>query len=173
MANENTSELAKQPYPIVSKIAYEESFKSKPYQIKGEGAQTIGYGHYLDNPQNYVLLAQQLGIKDPLALTEEEGKKLLAYDISVRQKEMDLMYPETKPLLKNIMMNERFRWSPKGFDKMYGEELKNNDVEGLKNKLTQVGKIAQAKKLGGVAKRAFRINADLGVYQRGDIPWQE
>lgn len=173
MVNGYTEELTKQPYPIVSKIAFEESFKPTPYQIKGEGAQTIGYGHYLDNLEAYFSLTQQLGIKDPLELTEEEGEKLLAYDISIRQKEMDEMYPNTLPLLKDIMMNERFRWSVGGFDKMYGEELKKNDIEGLKNKLTQVGKIAREKKLGGVAKRAFRINADLGVYQRGDHIWQE
>lgn len=162
-----TDELAKQPYPIVSKIASEEAFKAQPYNIKGEPYNTIGYGHYIDNSQAYLALTKSLGIQDPYNLKEEEGKKLLSYDIAIRQKEMDALYPEADPLLKQIMLNERFRWSAQGFDKMYGKEIKSNDVEGLKAKLTQVGKVAKAKKLGGVTKRVFRINADLNAFLGG------
>lgn len=153
------------PSELTKQLMNYEGYRSRPYRLGKESSQTIGYGHYLDNPSDYATLADKLEFKDKNNLSKSEALTLLMHDVQIRRNEMQSMYPDTDPELLEIMGIERFRWSPEGFDKMYGNALRRGDVNELKRVLSIVGDKAKRDKMGGVSKRTNDVIAQLNKYK--------
>ena len=173
MVGEYTKELSKTPYPIMEILADREGSNPKRYKLPGEQFDTIGRGHYIDNEDAYTQLTTSLGIKDKENLLPEEIEKLFAHDVNLRWQDMNKKYPTTKPLIKKIMLDERFRWSPGGFDKAYGKELSENDIDGLQKKLDIEMNRKEYSKLPGVKIRLLDIKRELQMIKEGKSIWQD
>ena len=106
----------------------DEDYRKNRYRSKGESADTIGYGHFINNKEKYYKLANDLGIKDPENPSEPEAKRLFNHDFDIRREEIEKIYPKTSSKLLDIMTNKKLQYSPKGFEKRFGAGLKTGNT---------------------------------------------
>lgn len=144
--------------------AKHEKFVPTRYRVKGEPKDTIGYGHFIEDDREYEDFAKSLGIKNPWKLNETDGLKLFEHDFKIRRDEIAKKYPSASPALLDIMANKKFQYSPAGFDKRFGEGIRNNDTEALVESLNKEAQEKKAAGYGGFVPRNNEVISHLREY---------
>lgn len=160
MPNHYTDVLGE--YPYTNELRKSEGSRAKRYNDPGgTGLIAIGYGHLIENEEVYTALTNKLGIKEKENLTEKDRRTLLTYDINLRRGSMIREYPEATQANRDAMLSVRFQFSPQGFDKYFGEALRNNDKVALQAELERLGEVFSARGQSGVNTRWKRIRKRL------------
>ena len=154
MGSEYTQELMGEqstlpPYPYYDHLRKREKYMPKRYRVPGEKYETIGFGHYLDNEEAYTIQAERLGIKDKENPTLPEAILLNEDDVEVRREELHKRYKGSNPEMLDIMLDTKFQYSIAGFENLYGNALRDDNIKGLQKTLTIEAKKAKAKGMGG------------------------
>ena len=157
--------LQSMPSELTQYLMKDEGFRPKRYVLGKEQNPTIGYGHYIENEGQYDTLSKDLGFENKENLSQSDALTMLMHDVQIRRAEMQDAYPKVNGDLLDIMSRERFRWSPQGFDKMYGSALRTEDVGELKRRLSIVGEKAKREKMGGVFTKTQDIISQLDAYK--------
>jgi GH24 family phage-related lysozyme (muramidase) len=157
---------------VEENIKKEEGFRKKFY--KDVTGTSIGYGHRVSETyppkdkdiEKFKKLLKDNNIKyqlkdNTLIIDKTAAEKLQSLDLKNKSDEFKRRYPNINDDIKNILMNIYYSYSGRGFDKLFGNYLRNNDIKGLVDAIKRRAKYFTTKKLGGQTKRHNKVASQL------------